>query len=462
MKKRIIASVVLLIILVLIVPVTAFAEEEPQPIKSGWQKNGEQWCYVKSNGDFATGWSKIGDRWYYFTDSGKMVHGWNKVGDRWYYFGWPNDPDSGAMRHGWIKLDDRWYYLGWPDDLESGAMRHGWILLDDGWYYLGWPDDLDSGAMRRGWIELNEKWYYLGYPNRPNTGVMRTGLVNTNPDTSGTPKYYYCTASGAWSETYTGPALDDVIGKYYHVLNGALPKNESGSFRNNNINSYSYENEKITGVVSVGDKHLYLESSVPVGNKAISAGGEFYRSGENGDLTTGWFTDGGKQRYYDEETFKAVRDMTIDKLYINANAEVTEAARLASKVLDEIGWDLQAAYEWCREKPYATEYGNIVPRGTTKLAEEFFKNGEGNCYKYSAAFWYLAKTLEYPNIIHVHGSVNDGAVHGWCEVEEDGVIYVFDPTGDRRYKDGRGFHTTKEGNKAYKYLPGYKEIPLDS
>ena len=498
-SKKALISITILLLTVMIIFVSLTQSVNSASV--GWQKEGNGWRYINNEGMYITNrWSKIGDRWYHFSQTGYMQRGWLKDNDRWYYLGSPDNPDlgamatgwrqleskwyyfgtNGAMKRGWQKIEGAWYYLGSPDNPDlgamstgwrqidgkwyyfgtNGAMKRGWQKIDAKWYYLGSSDNPDLGAMRHGWLQLDENWYYLGWPENPNSGIMRTGLVNTNPDASGTPQYYYLGTSGVWLETYTGPAIENDSGNIYHVINGGVQENANGSF-SNSINNYSYTGSRITGVTSVGDRHVYLESGVPVGNKAINIGGEYYRSDANGNLATGWYTDNGKQRYYDENTFKAVRDVTVEKLYINANAEVTEAARLASAVLDEVGWDLRAAYDWCIDKPYATEYGDISTRGTTALAKEFFVNKKGNCYKYSAAFWYLAKTLEYSNIKHVHGTINEGIRHGWCEVTEDGVVYVFDPTGDIDTKDGRGFHTTKANNKAYTYNPQYQEVPLD-
>ena len=88
-----------------------------------------------------------------------------------------------------------------------------------------------------------------------------------------------------------------------------------------------------------------------------------------------------------------------------------------------------------------------------------FTNKQGNCYNFSAAFWYLAKTLDYKGLRHVHGTVYEHhGAHAWCEVEENGVLYIFDPTTDKKH---RSFHVTfEEGWDRYEYNPGWEQMPL--
>ena len=50
-------------------------------MKTGWQKEGNTWYYLKPSGAMAIGWEKVNGTWYYFYPSGKMatsgiIDGW--------------------------------------------------------------------------------------------------------------------------------------------------------------------------------------------------------------------------------------------------------------------------------------------------------------------------------------------------------------------------------------------------
>ncbi len=98
----------------------------------GWQKVGNTWYYLKSNGAMSTGWQKVGNAWYYLKSNGAMSTGWQKVGNTWYYL-----KSNGAMSVGWQKVGNTWYYLK-----GNGAMSVGWQKVGNTWYYLK-----SNGAM---------------------------------------------------------------------------------------------------------------------------------------------------------------------------------------------------------------------------------------------------------------------------------------------------------------------------
>ena len=384
------------------------------------------------------------------------------------YIGLYENPESGEFYHlnngVWNKnytglyehsKNGKFYYL------KGGIWQSGYIGLykhsvNGKLYYLR------NGLWQKGYAGLYEnsedgKFYYLinGVCNKNYTGLYEHSINK---------KYYYI-ENGIWRKKYTGPAYDDKATKYVHVA-GGLTSTESGKFKNSKVNNYTYTKGIITGIASPYGKHLYVTGGKPGKAQIVTVGGEYYKVGIGGALQSGWSTDNEKERYYDPDTFKAVRDKVIDKLYVNDNAEVTNAAKQASVLLDEIGWDLKNAYAWCRDISYERQYGDISVRGTTSLAEYCFTNKKGNCYIKSAGFWYLAKTLDYPGLINKAGYMNDQR-HGWCEVVEDGVTYVFDPTMDDTehswtQSDGwASYHVVKGSSKILTFNPGDKIVPLD-
>ncbi len=66
-----------------------------------------QWCLVGDDNKLLTGWQKVGDYWYYLNTNGTMKTGWHQdPNGKWYYL-----KDNGQMAIGWIQYNDKWYYL---------------------------------------------------------------------------------------------------------------------------------------------------------------------------------------------------------------------------------------------------------------------------------------------------------------------------------------------------------------
>lgn len=111
----------------------------------------------------------------------------------------------------------------------------------------------------------------------------------------------------------------------------------------------------------------------------------------------------------------------------------TEAESYARKKLNEIGWDLHAAFDYSSTMPYAFRSDIAVPAGYTNAdwyAIFGFQHNSGNCYHMAATFYQMAKVLGY-EAYYVQGYLpqRDGSrtTHGWCEIVMDGKLYVFDP-----------------------------------
>ena len=73
-----------------------------------------------------------------------------------------------------------------------------------------------------------------------------------------------------------------------------------------------------------------------------------------------------------------------------------------------------------------------VPSGdwTVPYAMQVYSTGTGNCYKYAAAFGYLAKALGYETKVitgEVRAARGGTTPHSWVEIYINGGWYVFDP-----------------------------------
>lgn len=97
-----------------------------------------------------------------------------------------------------------------------------------------------------------------------------------------------------------------------------------------------------------------------------------------------------------------------------------------------------------------------VPTGdwTSKYAVEMLQNGKGNCYRYAAAFAYIAKGLGYDTKIclgTVTSSLGGRTPHAWTEVKVGDNWYIYDT--EMQGAKGSGYY-----KRTYKNYPAG---PLD-
>ena len=120
------------------------------------------------------------------------------------------------------------------------------------------------------------------------------------------------------------------------------------------------------------------------------------------------------------------------------NAPVSEFEQVVRQVLAQCTNEnmtqdqkLLAAYNHiCDITTYKRTYD--VPSGdwTRQYAMDVYSTGKGNCYRYTAAFAYLAKELGYDvrictgTIKAARGGVTP---HGWAEINIGGTWYICDP-----------------------------------
>lgn len=126
----------------------------------------------------------------------------------------------------------------------------------------------------------------------------------------------------------------------------------------------------------------------------------------------------------------------------------------AKEVMDELDWDLKAAFDWSHTEVY---YDWPYSPGSNDSHLEFygrfgFENGYGNCYVMSSVFCWLAR-LKGMNIYTIEGYVplegGSLAEHGWCEAIIDGKTYVFDSSWSRHGNDGFLIQYRQKGTYVY-------------
>ena len=93
-----------------------------------WEASGNDWYFIKENGERAAGeWMTIDGAEYWFDADGKMATGWRQAANgKWYYF-----RSGGAMaKDYWVRSGESWFYVG-----SDGAMVTN-AYTPDG-YYVG-------------------------------------------------------------------------------------------------------------------------------------------------------------------------------------------------------------------------------------------------------------------------------------------------------------------------------------
>ena len=173
-------------------------------------------------------------------------------------------------------------------------------------------------------------------------------------------------------------------------------------------------------------------------------------------VTSGMTKDESARAEYDRE------------LYLELREQFHKGYNKAAAVLDEIGWDLEAAFRWSAGLTYDRR-DQTMPRkadaGIVAFADFGFDKGKGNCYVMAATFCEMARLLGY-DARQISGFVplGDQSVsqnfgpHSWVEIDVDGTTYVYDP--DFTNETGRnGFMITYGQSGTWRY--SIKEVMHD-
>ena len=214
------------------------------------------------------------------------------------------------------------------------------------------------------------------------------------------------------------------------------------------------------GWLKKGTKTYYLVDGQPVtGWQTIEGARYYFRS--DGRRASGWTLIKGKSYYFGEDgqPYTGLRYVRqTGEMYMFSPVGVlqksgpvfvygqqydvgpdgeligylTESSAMAEAVLDEIGWDLRAAFDWSASLTY---YGKETRAPEDAVHSDWyatygFTYRYGNCYVLAATFYEMARLLGC-DVYYVEGGVGsyDGQIvdHGWTEMVIDGETYVFDP-----------------------------------
>lgn len=295
---------------------------------------------------------------------------------------------------------------------EDEKLEPGWHLIDGKKYYAD-----ANGKITTGWVKYENSWYYLQTEKEcPETpGAMMTGWFKQNNNW-----YYLDPARGGKMVASEWMLID---GRWYHFYGGGGM--ETGwTKQNGNWYHLNANGAMETGWIIMNDDWYYL---YPAGNSSGAPEG-------------------------------AMAVNTVINGYVVAPDGVyNEAYQGAYNVLNQVGWNLWAAYNWSANLPYVN-YSNDPSPGSKNFAIHGFKTKTGDCYVMAGTFYYMAKLLGY-DAHQIAGYVplrsGNMGVHSWVEIDMNGSTYVFDP--DFTHESGRnGYQISYGMSGTWRYSNYYR------
>ncbi len=302
--------------------------------------------------------------------------------------------------------------LGNSEKPEDVKLEPGWNFIDGKKYYAD-----ANGKITTGWVKDENSWYYLQTEKEcPKTpGAMKTGWFTQNNNW-----YYLDPARGGKMVASEWMLID---GRWYHFYGGGGM--ETGwTKQNGNWYHLNANGAMETGWIIMNDDWYYL---YPAGNSSVAPEG-------------------------------AMAVNTVINGYVVAPDGVyNEAYQGAYNVLNRVGWNLWAAYNWSANLPYVN-YSNDPSPGSKNFAIHGFKTKTGDCYVMAGTFYYMAKLLGY-DAHQIAGYVplrsGNMGVHSWVEIDMNGSTYVFDP--DFTHESGRnGYQISYGMSGTWRYSNYYR------
>lgn len=302
--------------------------------------------------------------------------------------------------------------LGNSEKPEDVKLEPGWNLIDGKKYYAD-----ANGKIMTGWVKYENSWYYLQTEKEcPETpGAMMTGWFKQNNN------WYYLNPARDGKMVASEWMLID--GRWYHFYGGGGM--ETGwTKQNGNWYHLNANGAMETGWIIMNDDWYYL---YPAGNSLGAPEG-------------------------------AMAVNTVINGYVVAPDGVyNEAYQGAYNVLNRVGWNLWAAYNWSANLPYVN-YSNDPSPGSKNFAIHGFKTKTGDCYVMAGTFYYMAKLLGYDaHQIAGYVPLRSGniGVHSWVEIDMNGSTYVFDP--DFTHESGRnGYQISYGMSGTWRYSNYYR------
>lgn len=214
--------------------------------------------------------------------------------------------------------------------------------------------------------------------------------------------------------------------------------------------------------------HLNSDGYIQVGLNEID--GKTYYLNANGTLTTGWLELGKNLYFFYEDGTMAVNTVIgpyqfgkdgrlLSGLSVNSEMKVLVNGIIASVTTADMSQTqkLQACYQYVLDHcSYKRTYETPSGDWTGTFAKEILTTGKGNCYRYAAAFAYLAKGLGFETRVatgQIKAARGGVTPHGWTEVNIGGTWYLF----DTEMQDAKGRDYYMKTEQTYPTKPLIKQ-----
>ena len=258
-----------------------------------------------------------------------------------------------------------------------------------------------------GWEEIEDHWYYF---DEDGNKVVSQWIGNDHVN-----KYGLKDDTAGWKH--------DGEGWWYLNAGGGYPKSTwkqvDGTWYYFNDKGYMF-----TGWLKQGAIWYYLKPNGAMAKGWDYIGNKWYYFTEDGFMKASW--------WYEDTTGWYPRNATyiIDgkRCVFDVNGYLWDLTQ-ANNVLNKIGRNLRAAYNWSASLTYWRQ--SYSPNmGTRWYANIGFTMHKGNCYVMAGTFTEMARALGY-NAHQVVGYVphrgGGDAPHSWVEIDEADGTWVYDP-----------------------------------
>ena len=261
--------------------------------------------------------------------------------------------------------------------------------------YSKWRYTNDDGNLidSKGW-KTNNQGKHFAHGN---------GYLYTNQFITFGPKVMY----------FMGNDGRMIVGKFQDNSKKWRYTNDDGNL----INSKGWKINNQGKHFAYGNGYLYTNQFITFGPKVM------YFVGNDGLVKTSQFT------YMKIATFHPDSNGLISISEYNANKPHIDAMKYANSILKKVGNSLWEAFKWSGSAINYRKMTTNANNGISYFANIGFNQRNGNCYTMAATFYYMARSLGY-DVYQISG-YNQGYSrswpHSWCEIHNNGNIYVYDP-----------------------------------
>ena len=386
------------------------------------------------------------DGWWYVRDSkvidietvAQNAYGW------WYVKNGKVDFDYTGVKqnsYGWWAIRDGKVDFNYYGFLEN---EYGWWYLENGKVTFKKYDILHGFAALESGAEAEDGWWY----------VVESKIVGTETVARNTYGWWYV-KDGKVDFEYTGLKKNEY--GWWRIVDGKVDFN-CNSVEQNEYGWWYIKNGKVdfsyTGLAENRYGWWYIKNGgVDFTYQGLAGYGPDYFYMVDGKLD--WSYNGPATLPGYNRTFTVVNGR-LSGGTVPPSETVSKKARA---VLDKIGWNLRAAFDWSAHMPY-TYYTESGDPGTAYYANYGFDHQTGNCYVMAATFAAMAREMGY-EVYQISGHIPlaDGGLanHSWTEVRIGDTFYVFDPNFENeRFGGANGYQIYYGMRGTWRYVQYYR------